>query len=86
MQRFIERYPDLRTSELKPYHVQTWMDGYQLSSTSKRNYIRAVKRYLRWATVQGYLEKSPISDLEVPAAEHREVAISEEEFESLLLT
>ncbi len=84
LQRFIERYPDLRTSELKPYHVQTWVDGYSFSSTSKRNYIRVVKRCLRWATVQGYLDKNPVADLEVPVAQHREVAIGEEEFESLL--
>jgi len=80
LQRFIEKYPDLRASHLRPYHVETWADGYRLSVTSRRNYLRSVKRCMKWAKKQGYIDRNPIEDLEVPVAEHREVAVTEEEF------
>ena len=84
LQRFVEKYPNLSVEELKPFHVQEWVDGYQFSVTSRRNYLRSVKRCLKWATRQGYIERSPIADLEVPAGESREGLVSEEEFENLL--
>ena len=27
LQRFIEQYPDLRTGDLRPFHVETWADN-----------------------------------------------------------
>lgn len=84
LQRFVERYPDLSVDELRPFHVQEWADSYQLSVTSQRNYLRSVKRCLKWAARQGYIERSPIADLEVPAAESREVVVSQSEFDRLM--
>jgi len=84
LQRFVEKYPDLRTDELRPYHVDNWVDDYQLSVTSRRNYLRSVKRCLKWAKKQGYIDDNPIADLEVPSAEHKEVVISQEEFGRLM--
>jgi site-specific recombinase XerD len=55
---------------------RTWVDEYQFSRTSRRNYLRSVKRCLKWAVKQGYLDKNPVADLEVPAGEHKEVVIS----------
>jgi integrase/recombinase XerD len=84
-ERFVDRYPDLRVSELKPFHAQQWVDSYpDLSVTSRRNYLRTIKRCLSWAVKQGYFDKSPLAVLEVPAAESREVVIEPEEFEKLL--
>lgn len=38
LERFCDRYPDLTVHQLKPYHVQEWVDSYEnLSRTSKRN-------------------------------------------------
>jgi integrase len=84
LQRFLDRYPDLRTAEMRPYHVETWADSYSMSITSRRNYLRSVKRCLKWAKKQGYIDTNPIADLEVPTAEHREVAISQVEFDKLM--
>lgn len=28
LQRFVERYPDMTVSQLKPYHAQEWADSY----------------------------------------------------------
>ncbi len=84
LQRFAVRCPDLRVMELHPYHVETWASEYQFSVTSRRNYLRSVKRCLKWAKKQGYIDRNPIEELEVPSAEHREVAISQAEFDGLL--
>ena len=84
LQRFIERHPDLRAVDLRPFHVETWADTYPLSVTSRRNYLRSVKRCLKWAKKQGYVDRNPIADLEVPSAEHKEVAIRQDEFDRLV--
>ena len=84
LQRFIERYPDLRVSELRPYHVQTWVDSYDFSVTSRRNYLRSVKRCMKWARIQGYVDGNPIADLEVPSAESKTVCVSQAEFDILM--
>lgn len=84
LQRFIERYPDLRASELRPYHAQTWVDSYGFSVTSRRNYLRSVKRCMRWAKMQGYIDVNPIADMEVPSAESKTVCLSQTEFDELM--
>jgi integrase len=85
LQRFIERYPDLLVSDLRPYHVQVWVDSYpDFSKTTRRNYTRSVKRCLNWALQQGYIDHNPVAHLEVPGAERRETIITSEEFETLL--
>lgn len=84
LERFCQRYPDLVASEIRPYHVQQWVDSYSdLAQTTRRNYIRTVKRCMKWASQQGYVESDPIAAMEVPGAEAREVCITAEEFETL---
>jgi integrase len=39
---------------------------------------------MKWAKRQGYIDRNTVADLEVPSAEHKEVAISQEEFDHLL--
>jgi len=85
LQRFIERYPDLRAADVRPYHVEKWVARYQLSVNSRRNYLRSIKRCLRWATAQGYLDRNPIANLELPSQERREIALSRGEFDTLLV-
>ncbi len=49
LERFCQRYPDLVANEIRPYHVQQWVDSYEeLSKTSRRNYVRSVKRCVKW--------------------------------------
>ncbi|MBI1312836.1 tyrosine-type recombinase/integrase [bacterium] len=85
LQRFAERYPDLQVSELRPFHVEEWVESYpDLSQTSRRNYIRSVKRCIRWAKRLGYIDENPIAELEAPVAERKETFISKEEYEQLL--
>jgi len=85
LERFCQRYPDLAISQLKPFHVQQWVDSYEaLSRTSKRNYVRTVKRCVKWAKQQGYTEQNPVEDLEAPGAESRDLTISTDDFRVLL--
>ncbi len=84
LERFANTYPDMLAADLRPHHVQKWVDGYTLSTTSRRNYLRSVKRCLAWATTQGYLDRSPIAQLEVPAADHRENPVTPLAFQTLL--
>jgi site-specific recombinase XerD len=84
LQRFIEAYPDLRPQELRPFHVEEWVQSYVLSTTSRRNYLCSVKRCLRWAKRQGYIDSNPVAELEVPAGESREVYLAPSEFETFL--
>ncbi len=84
-QRFVDSYPDLRVADLRPFHVQRWVDSYpNFSKTTRRNYLRTVKRCLKWAQQQGYVEVNPVAHMEVPTAERREVFMTHEEFEGLL--
>jgi integrase len=84
LERFVRQYPDLRVTELRPYHVETWAASYNLSRTSRRNYLRSVKRCLKWARRQGYIDVDPIADLEVPSGERREGVVTPEDFERIL--
>ena len=85
LERFCQRYPDLSCNQLKPFHVQQWVDSYdELTKTSKRNYVRSVKRCVKWAKQQGYINHNPVEDLEAPGAEARDLVINSEDFKVLL--
>ena len=84
LERFIRKYPQLRMSEVRPFHVENWVDEYSFSVTSRRNYMRSVKRCLTWAVKQGYIDRSPLAQLEVPAASRKDVVVSQVEFARLM--
>lgn len=84
LQRFAEQHRTLTVSDLRPYHVQEWVNGYRFSQTSRRNYMRTMKRCMQWALRQGYIEKHPLQDLELPASERRETTVSDAEFAEIL--
>ncbi len=84
LQNFVERYPDLTVDQLRPHHVEQWAGLPHLAQTSRRNLMRAVKRALKWAVAQGYLESSPIAHMEVPGGQAREVYVAPDEFNKLL--
>lgn len=84
LERFCRAYPDLQARRLKPFMVQEWVNGYDLSVTSQRNYLRSAKRCFKWAKRQGYIDENPIADLEVPSAEERDIALTQEQFDGLM--
>jgi hypothetical protein len=77
--------PDLLVSELKPYHLQRWIDAHpNWSPGSKRNGCRAVQRAMRWAEEQGLIDRSPLAHFKKPPQGRRDVVVSTEEFERIL--
>lgn len=84
LERFVRRYPDLVVDELRPHHVQSWADEYELATSTRRNYMRTVKRCLNWALKQGYVRSNPIAHLELPGSEPRDVVVTDVEYRELL--
>jgi integrase len=85
LQLFARKYPDLLTKELKPIHVQQWIDGYgHLSSGSKRNHARAIVRCMAWAEEQGIIDRSPIARFKKPKGGVRQTVIATEEYAAIL--
>jgi len=84
LELFAQRHPDLRAIDLRPYHVQQWIDAIDVSSGTKRNYCRSIKRCMRWAKQQGHIDLNPIADMEQPKGGKREVVVSPEEYDELL--
>lgn len=84
LQRFVDTYPDMKVSSLKPFHVEEWVDTYDIAQTTRRNYFRSIKRCLSWAKRQGRIDKNPLEALDIPGAERRDVYVPIDEFETLL--
>ena len=84
LQDFVSRHPNLTFERLTPLLVEQWAaDGYD-NVNSRRNRLRAVKRCLRWATINGLVETNPVAAVEIPAGQPRETHVPVEEFERLL--
>jgi len=66
LEAFCQRYPDLTVAALRPFHVQEWIDSYDRSSGTRRNYARSIQRAIRWAKQMGYIDQNPIADFKKP--------------------
>ena len=68
LQEFVQTIdPALTVGQLRPFHVQQWIDArVGWSDGSRRNGIRAVKRVFRWAEEQGYIDRSPVAYMKKP--------------------
>lgn len=83
LQRFVETYPRLTVGELKPFHVQEWIDAMDIKPTTQRNYIRSIKRAMKWSRQQGYIKLDPIAEMEAPSAERREEVLDDVQFQKM---
>ena len=83
-QSFCKSIPKTITvGQLRPYHVQTWVDSHKnWSQSTKRGGIVTVKRTMRWAVKQGYIDSSPIAYMEKPEIGRREKMVSAEGIQS----
>lgn len=84
LSEFDKRWPDVLVHELKPFHVQQWIDGYEVKSGTKRNFARSIMRCMNWCEEQGLIEKNPIRHFKKPRGGKREQIISPEEFQTIL--
>lgn len=78
--------PGLTTDELRPHHIQKWVDNYPvtLADGSRRNLIAAVKRGMKWAEEQGYIERSPVTNMKKPACGRKEQLVTPKQYEAIL--
>lgn len=83
LERLARKYPDLSAAALTIELVEEWVDGINLSVTSRCNYYRSIKKCMSWARKRVLIKRNRIRDLEVPNAESREVVISPEEYQRL---
>lgn len=75
----------LTADHLKPHHVQKWVDAKPgLASGSRRNLISSVKRAMKWAEEQGYIDRSPLTHMKKPGCGRKEQVVTPEEYEALL--
>lgn len=81
---FNERWPGLRVSDLKPYHLQRWVDEQNWGSTRKRNACNAVLRALNWLVSQHMIDQSPLRGFSRPSAQTRTTTVSKLEFDEIL--
>jgi integrase len=86
LQEFVPTIPPVLTvKELRPFHVQKWVDAHpRWANGTRRIAIRAIKRAMRWAEEQGLIDKSPIANMRKPAGGRRELVVSPEEFREIL--
>ncbi len=77
--------PDLRVRDLRPHHLQTWVDAQTTwAPGNKRNACRAIQRAMNWAVKQGYIDRSPIAHFEKPPQGRREQIVTQAEFDNIL--
>jgi integrase len=74
--------PTLTVDQLKPYHVQKWVDEHPAGS--RRNLIRAIKRVMNWAEQLGRIERSPLVHMRKPPEGKRELVITTEQYQKML--
>ncbi len=57
LQWFVSFIPAaLTVSQLKPFHVQNWIDGKECSDGHKRGCVTAVMRSMNWSAKMGYID------------------------------
>lgn len=84
-QSFVNRFPDLLVADMKPFHIQEWVDSHTgWGNTTKRSAVVAMKRAFNWAEKQGRIAASPIRHAEKPAPNKREEFITKDEHDHVL--
>ena len=67
LESFVRSLPaELTMAQVKPYHVQQWVDGNSTWKTGKRGAIIAVQRAFNWAVRMGLVTANPVRMLEKP--------------------
>lgn len=84
LQLFAEKYPDLAFEDFKPFHVQEWIDGFDLSAGSRRNYARSIVRCMNWCEEQRIIDRTPLARFKKPRGGTRDKVISQDEYQDVL--
>ena len=64
IQSFCRMYPELMPVDLRPFHCERWADSRgNISQSTRRNYLRSIKRVVNWANQQGYLDSEDLVEI-----------------------
>lgn len=78
MAGFVEMHGDLPADQLRPHHVQAWLDTRTTwGATSRHDGVGAVRSVFRWAKAQGHLERDPLDGMKKPQRKPKREAIPE---------
>jgi integrase len=86
LQSFIDfhGYGKLLVTELRPHHVNRWLDDNPWEQTSRWAAITSVKRAVNWGVEEGYLDASPLARLKKPEPKRREKIIETTERKAII--
>ena len=84
LESFCRDNPPLRVADLKPHHVTKWVDKHGGGDNHKHNLIRTIQRVCNWAIKQGYIDRSPLAQMEKPTPVHRDTYTTPDDFGALL--
>lgn len=85
IQAFVRTVPGMTVSDLKPIHVERWVDAHPgWSASHQRGSKVAVQRAFRWAEKMGVVKENPIRHIDKPEQGKREKVITPQEYEALL--
>ena len=80
LQNFCGQYGRLAVADLKPFHVNRWLDQHEgWNSGGRRHAVGCVKRAFHWAEEEGLIPQSPIRRVKKPAVNRRERIITDAE-------
>jgi hypothetical protein len=68
LQDFSDMYGMLRVEDLKPFHVNRWLDSHPDWNGTRRGAIIAVKRAFNYAVDEGLIAQSPVKKVKKPPA------------------
>lgn len=76
----------MKASQVRPGHVEEWLAVRYVDAgpTFKNGGVRALSRAFNWARKQGYIDRNPITDVERPAYQPREIYYDAEQWQQIL--
>jgi integrase len=61
----------LPVADLKPYHLEAWLEAHRWSDSTRRGAITMVKAALNWCARQGHIPANPLRDVSRPRMARR---------------
>ena len=80
LQSFIEVHGKRKSEDLRPLHVQSWLDRHpNWSDSTRHGAITAIKRLTSWGKAQGYLDSDRLAGIPRPGISQRPATLTDEE-------
>ena len=84
LQRFCDRFGKLKTSDLIPFHLTTWLDANPAWKGARRHAASIVKRAFSWAKTQGLIPTTPFADFKIERGGKRDRVLTADEQKEIL--